>query len=114
VELEEVNERFDVIFCLSVSKWVHLNWGDSGLKKMFHKIYNSLYQGGVFVFEPQPWNSYKKRARMTQEINKNYKNIQLKPQDFSSYLTQKVGFKSVQLLVPQGKGFERPVYIFEK
>jgi 7SK snRNA methylphosphate capping enzyme len=38
VAIDEVTEHYDAIFCLSVSKWVQLNWGDEGIKKMFRKV----------------------------------------------------------------------------
>lgn len=27
---------------LSVSKWIHLNWGDQGLRRLFHKVFRML------------------------------------------------------------------------
>jgi hypothetical protein len=33
------SNKYEVVTCFSVSKWVHLNWGDDGLMKLFHKFY---------------------------------------------------------------------------
>jgi Bicoid-interacting protein 3 (Bin3) len=35
-----------------------LNWGDFGITKLFEKIKHLLCDGGLFVFEPQNWESY--------------------------------------------------------
>lgn len=61
----EQKGKYDVVMLLSVAKWIHLNWGDEGIKHTFKKIYDSLYQGGRFIFEPQEWKSYQKRAKLT-------------------------------------------------
>lgn len=110
-------EEYDVILCLSVTKWVHLNWGDAGLKRLFHRVYNHLRPGGLFILEPQPWSSYSKRKKLTEDICKNYHSIRLKPDQFSSYLTTDVGFSSYELIgTPQNysRGFQRPIYLFHK
>lgn len=31
--------KYEVVTCFSVTKWAHLNWGDDGLVKLFHKFY---------------------------------------------------------------------------
>ena len=37
---ETVNqEKFDIILCLSTIKWIHLNFGDTGVKALFLKVY---------------------------------------------------------------------------
>lgn len=60
--------RFDVVLCLSVTKWVHFNRGDEGVRELFRRVRHALHPGGVFVLEPQPWRSYrqvlKKQARL--------------------------------------------------
>ncbi|TNN37562.1 7SK snRNA methylphosphate capping enzyme [Liparis tanakae] len=102
--------EYDVIMCLSVTKWVHLNWGDCGLKRLFKRVYSHLRPGGVFILEPQPWDSY-------DEIGKNFHNIRLRPDQFSSYLTTEVGFASAEFLgAPKCsiRGFQRPLYLFHK
>lgn len=109
--------EYDVILCLSVSKWVHLNWGDSGLKRLFKRVYRHLRPGGLFILEPQPWESYVRRKKLTDNINRNFYSIRLKPDQFSSYLTNEVGFSRVEHLgAPKCsiKGFQRPIYLFHK
>lgn len=63
--MEAQTPEYDVVLCLSLTKWVHLNWGDEGLKRMFRRIYRHLRPGGILVLEPQPWSSYGKRKTLS-------------------------------------------------
>ena len=45
-----------------MTKWVHLNWGDEGVKRLFHKCRDSLRPGGTLILEPQQWSTYKKKV----------------------------------------------------
>ncbi|XP_069655800.1 7SK snRNA methylphosphate capping enzyme [Haliaeetus albicilla] len=110
--------EFDVVLCLSLTKWVQLNWGDEGLKRLFRRVYRHLRPGGLLLLEPQPWASYRKRKGLTETTYRNYQRIRLRPEQFPSYLTSpEVGFDSYELLgTPQhaAKGFQRPIYLFHK
>ena len=65
VSAEAQKPEFDVIFALSLTKWIHLNWGDDGIKRFFKKVYHHLRPGGKFILEPQPFTSYSKKKRLT-------------------------------------------------
>lgn len=64
-------KRADTILCLSVTKWVQLNWGDEGLEKLFKRVYDLLRPGGIFVLEPQPWKSYRQAFKKQVCTNRN-------------------------------------------
>ena len=56
-------EQFYIILCLSTIKWVHLSFGDIGLKTLLLKVKEQLIPGGLFIFDSQPWKSYKKALK---------------------------------------------------
>lgn len=56
-------KKADTILCLSVTKWVQLNWGDEGLERLFKRVHHLLRPGGIFVLEPQPWKSYRQALK---------------------------------------------------
>ncbi|MCL4126327.1 UNVERIFIED_CONTAM: hypothetical protein GTU68_003060 [Idotea baltica] len=115
--LETVRPEFDTVLCLSVTKWVHLNWGDAGLKRFFRRIFRNLKPGGRLILEPQAWPSYNKKRKLTSEIFENYKSIRLFPNKFGEFLTSDVGFQFVKkgsVYQHYSRGFDRPIYIYKK
>ena len=66
--LSKQRPTYDMILCLSLTKWIHLNWGDEGLKLMFKRIFMNLHPGGRLIHEPQPFSSYKKKKNLTVSV----------------------------------------------
>ncbi|XP_034230987.1 probable RNA methyltransferase CG11342 isoform X2 [Thrips palmi] len=61
--------RFDVIFCFSVTMWIHLNHGDNGLNKFLREISE---MSKMLVLEPQPWKCYKSAVKRLKRCNKSF------------------------------------------
>lgn len=52
--------KFDAVFCLSITMWIHLNNGDDGLKSFLNTV-STL--ASLLVIEPQPWKCYQNAVR---------------------------------------------------
>jgi len=113
-EILEDKDGYDVIIAFSISKWIHLNGGDHALIRFFHRVHSVLDNGGVFVLEPQTWDTYAKAKRMNETLKENAKNLKLRPDDFESILC-KIGFGPAQRRGTTGEGgFCRPVDVYTK
>jgi 7SK snRNA methylphosphate capping enzyme len=117
-DIDKQLEEYDVIMALCITKWIHLNYGDDGLKRTFRRMYQQLRPGGQLVLEAEPWKSYRKKKKLTERIFHNYQRIQFRPEDFREYLlSREVGFSSYSLLgVPsnRSKGLKNALLVFTK
>lgn len=114
----QIRSEYDFVLAMSITKWIHLNNGDEGIKRFFKKIYLNLNINGSLLLEPQSWTSYKKKAKLNKNTWDNYNRITFKPNDFTKYLLSKeVGFSTCRTIaMPQNKskGFRRPIFLFTK
>ncbi|CDO71401.1 hypothetical protein BN946_scf184908.g159 [Trametes cinnabarina] len=102
-EIPENASKYDVVIAFSVSKWIHLNEGDEGIRRFFRKVHNVLEPGGTFVLEPQEWDTYAKAKRMDPKLKENAKHLELRPDDFENILRD-IGFGPAINLGSPGEG----------
>jgi 7SK snRNA methylphosphate capping enzyme len=113
---ERRKQKYGVVLCLSVLKWIHFHQGDDGVRQLFDKIFNLLEPGGIFVMEPQSWKSYQKKKDLTPHIKATVASIKLKPALFPEVLERDYGFEKLDTLSPPKatEGFDRPLMLFRK
>ena len=113
--LEFAQPEFDAILCLSTTKWIHLNFGDEGLKRAFKRMFAQLRPNGVLILEPQGLASYSKKAKKINSVTKeNFKTMKFFPNHFVEFLINQVGFIGGDVLaVPEHSalGFRRPIHV---
>nr|CDS32266.1 7sk snrna methylphosphate capping enzyme [Hymenolepis microstoma] len=100
---------YDTILAFSVTKWIHLNYGDDGIHRFFRRVFNLLKPGGRLILEPQPKSSYR-RTRFTAKQRENYLSMKLDPSHFRDELLA-VGFSYFEdLKIPHpGESFQRVI-----
>jgi SAM-dependent methyltransferase len=62
-------EKFDAVFCFSLTMWIHLNHGDEGLRQFLKEICNL---GDLIVLEPQPWKCYRSAVKRMKLSNAHF------------------------------------------
>lgn len=68
--LDSCNQRtFDLSFCFSVTMWIHLNNGDTGLLD-FLKYLKCISR--TIVIEPQPWKCYRNAQRRVKKSGNSF------------------------------------------
>lgn len=109
---------FDCVLALSITKWVHVNWGDDGLLEFFTRLVNALRPGGLLVLEPQPWRSYKaiRHKHNVKWPHVPLAQLALRPEGFVALLQERFGLTVVKEATPCGgvEGFRRPVVVMKK
>lgn len=109
--------KFDTIICLDTSKWIHLNYGDIGMKVFFANVYNQLHHNGLFIFEPHLYETYKKEVKLSKDIEMVYKGISFLPNQFVDYLINVYGMTLIKtVLTPSNskKIYYKTIYILQK
>lgn len=112
----------ELMISFSVTKWIHLNWGDDGLLYLLLKCYSLLKKFGILILEFQNYSSYHKKKDYTEEIKKNYEKIRINPESIPAIL-QKIGMQMLSMRKPNSvstvsrsvtKGFNRPIVVMKK
>lgn len=88
--------RFDVVFCFSTTMWIHLNFGDEGLKTFLKFLCD---KSNILMIEPQPWKCYRNAVRRMKKSS----------QVFPLYPDLKIRFdvdQMIQNLILQDGNFE--------
>lgn len=115
LDLDETKEKtkYDTVVCFSLTKWVHLNYGDEGIKKMFQKIKMCLAWGGLLILEVQKHKSYIKKIKDFPRFKEIFANIEFLPENFGEYLTKELGFQRVTTLETKNlEEFKRDVEVY--
>ena len=117
IDFLSATSKYDVVSCLSVTKWIHLTEGDSGLMTLFQIIYQLTSPGGRAIIEYQPWSSYLNNKKTSATTLRVFDTLQIRPENFESILTRDIGFIiEARLGTPlsEAKGFRRPILVLTK
>ncbi|EEB94405.1 hypothetical protein MPER_06784, partial [Moniliophthora perniciosa FA553] len=90
----EIKKGYDVVLAFSISKWIHLNGGDEGLKRFFHRVHDVLRPGRFFCSGTSALGYV---------------------QEGEAYAAHRIGFGTPEHFGTTGDdGFRRPVTMYRK
>lgn len=113
---DDMPERFDIVLCLSVTKWVHFAHGDTGIRNLFKRCMKRLKRGGILALEPQEWSSYKKKRHLSPAIRETVASIELRPDAFDEHLVS-LGLEHMGTINPPAdatRNFQRSLRLFRR
>jgi len=111
--------QFDVVFCFSVTMWIHLNHGDQGLRTFFERL--GRWCGKYLVIEPQPWKCYRTASRRMRKLKlPDFDQLQkMEPQSeeelriFMDGLCTQNGFRQIAVF-GETENWKRRIILYEK
>lgn len=81
--VDDVSGNYDIVLCFGTTMWIHLNYGDNGLKDFIQSLCNKAKLS--LVIEPQNWRSYKTAKRRLRKVKadvpESFKTIRVKGDD---------------------------------
>lgn len=108
-------QQFDTVLLLSLTKWVHMNFGDDGIRTMFANAKCLLRVGGRLVLEAQKFKAYAKILPQSARFQKVYPTIQLRPELFEDYLIKQLGFMKEGVCQSLSRDtFKRDLVVFRR
>lgn len=108
-------QGYDLVLALSLTKWVHIHSGDTGIARFFARVSRCLRPNGILILEPQDWRSYDAPKRMSKAVRDQVQALQMRPQNDFHWLLTSVGLIFQQTIgMGVGTGFTRPLQVFCK
>eukprot|EP01035_Chromulina_nebulosa_P027083 gene27083-35569_t len=108
---------YEVVLCLSVVKWVHLQDGDAGLLQFLRRLHGLLRWDGLLILEFQPWKSYVNNKSTSERTKAVFGTIRIRPENFQDILVHDIGFDLEGNLgtdLESAAGFNRPIFLLRK
>lgn len=109
-------KKFDVVFCLRLTKFLHLNFGDGAVKALMHNLSQLVSPGGLLFFEAQSYHSYLKSKNRCPAFKKNFEEMKISPSELVLHLTKMCHFIQISSFeyTASIKKKPRTVYILRK
>ena len=108
-------QRFHIMFCFSITMWIHLNHGDEGLKVFFE---NAKKWCNYLVLEPQPWKCYRTASRRMRRSHQpdfeHIETIEYKCEKLLPYIIEQCENVGFQTICKFGEtGWKRQILLFK-